>query len=383
MAEIIRKPAIKVMQGKHTLYAASFTISDFQRGGSFYRVEKLDAESKDGAGFQRILDDKRAKALGKDLTNAAEKGEAFLPTSILLATEGDVDYDDVAKEIVFSTDPEKGICPFDVVDGQHRIEGLRQFAEQTPGMSEFSVAVNIAVRLNDAQKMLQFLTVNTKQKTVDTGLAQHITARFENMKGFQTLPYLPPWLQRQVDKGADLLSLSADIVSYLSNEQDSPWYGKIGRVNVPKSKQHPIQEHAFIKSLKVHVLSANNPLSRKPAETRNRMLKNYWCAVASFFVSGDGGTVVFKSTGIEFFHFVSAKVIGRCDDLKDYRVETIVDIFQQARDELGTEGYMYPGWWQTGQGASSLNRGGIAQLASELSGVIEALSIDSGEGIKL
>lgn len=379
---IIRKPAIKIAQGKHTLYAASFTISDFQRGESFYRVEKLDAEAKDGTGFQRILDERRAKALAKDLTSAAEKGEAFLPTSILLATEGDVGYDDATKEIVFSTDPKKGVCPFDVVDGQHRIEGLRQFAKQNPDMSEFAVAVNIAVRLNDAQKMLQFLTVNTKQKKVDTGLAQHITARFEKMQGFQTLPYLPPWLRREVDKGTD--SLAADIVAYLSDERDSPWRGKIGRVNIPKDKQHTLQEHSFIKSVKAQILSANNPLSRKPAETRNKILKNYWCAIEGLFVSGNTNTVVFKTSGVNFFHFVSSAVIGRCDDLKDYRVETIKGIFQKAHEDIGDDAvYMHPEWWVAGGPASGMNRGSIEKSASTLSRAITAASIVSDGGIKL
>lgn len=380
MTTKIRKPAIKIVQGKHTLYATTFTIADFLRGDEFYRVDQLDVADATVGGYQRLLDERRAKALAKDLVNAAVNDEMVLPTSILLATAGEVAYNGTTKEISFSTDPKEGTCPFNVVDGQHRIEGLRQFATEVPDMAGFPVAVNIATGLNTPQQMLQFVTVNTKQRTVDKGLVKHITARFTGMEGFETLPYLPSWLEREVEKGAD--KLATDIVAYLSDEADSPWCGKITRVNASRERGHTVKEYAFANSVISHILSANNPLSRKEPDMRNKILKNYWRAVDSLFVAG-GNTVVYKTTGINFFHLVSAVVIGRCDDLKDYRVETIKSIFQKAHEELGAAGYMYPEWWESGNEASGMNRGGIAQCASELSKAVEASSVVSGKGIQI
>ena len=116
---------------------------------------------------------------------------------------------------------------------------------------------------------------------------------------------------------------------------------------------------------------------------RNKILKNYWCAIEDIFVGGNTNTVVFKTSGVNFFHFVSSSVIGQCDDRKDYRVETIKAIFRKAHEEIGDAGYMLPEWWVAGGQASGMNRGSIEKSAATLSRAITAISIASGDGIKL
>ncbi len=377
MEEIIRKPAVKIAQGKHTLFATSFTVADFLRGEKFYRVDKLDTE--DYTGYQRVLDEARAKSLAQDLNKASGKGEAFLPTSILLATAGNIGYNESSKEISFSVDPAENVCPFLVVDGQHRIEGLRQFSQQNPAAKNFPVAVNIATELDDAQQMLQFLVVNAKQRAVDKGLVQHIISRFTKMKGFTKIPYLPSWVDRATEKGTD--AQAVDIVSYLNRESDSPWCGKIKRADDEKRlPEHTINEYPFVKSIKARILSAGNLLARiEDAEKRNKILKNYWIAVNSLFVDGDGNTVVYKTNGLIFFHLVSSEVVARCADLKNFHVETIQAIFRHAHEQDTLAEFMQPGWWQAGEGASKINRAGIDERASAFVKMIRASSTVSGD----
>ena len=48
----IRRPAIRINQGRRTLFLTSFTVGDFMTHG-FYQVDHLDVH--EGTGMQRLL----------------------------------------------------------------------------------------------------------------------------------------------------------------------------------------------------------------------------------------------------------------------------------------------------------------------------------------
>jgi len=85
----------------------------------------------------------------------------------------------------------KKICPFSVVEGQHRIEGLKLAAEKDRGLMDFEVPVNIAVNLPEIHQMCHFLIVNTTQKSVDQSVEQRIFPRLSNAVNFEDVPNLP------------------------------------------------------------------------------------------------------------------------------------------------------------------------------------------------
>jgi hypothetical protein len=93
--------------------------------------------------------------------------EAFLPTSIFLATAKLLPFD--AETNLVRIDSAK-IGPFNVVDGQHRIRGLVLAAEKDPTLDDFEVPVNIAVNLDAISQMAHFLIVNTTQRSVDKAI---------------------------------------------------------------------------------------------------------------------------------------------------------------------------------------------------------------------
>lgn len=373
MTDIICKPAIKIAQGKRVLYATSFTVADFLLRKEFYRVDHLAPdEDGDNEGFQRILDESRAKALAKDLSSAYKQDEAILPTSVLLATAGKIDYDEAARQISFSAAPNAGVCPFSVVDGQHRIAGLCEFAAQNPEdpkIKNFPVFVSIISGIDNAEQSLQFLIVNAKQRAVDKGLQRRLIRKFTNKYKVDALPYLPAWVKRAVEGGAD--KKAGDIVLFLSQEKESPWRGRIILTNTPKrrgEKRTGISETSFARSVQVYLLAANNPLARMDSEWRNKIIMNYWNAVVSLFVEGDEDTVVFKTNGVNFFHMVSGAVLYRAADVGNYKPETIKDIFQKARKTAPEADFMHPGWWRAGtgpgRGASKMNQAGVSECAT-------------------
>jgi hypothetical protein len=118
------------------------------------------------------------------------------------------------------------IGPFSVVDGQHRLEGLKMAAQKDDRVLDFEVPVNIAINLPTIAQMCHFLIVNTTQKSVDKSVEQQIIARLTNALDVEEdLPSLPKWILRTVQKGE--VEKAIRYASYLNETEDSPWFEKI------------------------------------------------------------------------------------------------------------------------------------------------------------
>ena len=355
----IRRPAVRIRQGKRDLFLTSFCVSDFF-AEDFCRVDRLDVQN--ARGMQRLLNTARARSFGKDILGAYEYDEAFLPTSVFLATGGVISYDESTKELFFESTPDAGICPFDIVDGQHRIEGLKMAAKENKRLRNFPISTIIAHEMTEAERMLQFVTVNTKQQPVNEGVAQHIIARFTGMDGLEQLPYLPQWLERQVKTGDNELALR--IAKFLNDEDSSPWRGRIRFAdNDTRDPRITINQAAFVRSVRRHLLAKNHPLSQvvTDEQRQRRILRNFWIAVERIFISTDADekSVVFKTTGLEFFHSISAPVINQLAKRMDYTVEAIEECIESVGDYLPSSAaeMMSPEFWQSGNKASGMNRG--------------------------
>jgi hypothetical protein len=125
MIEPFRRPAALVKQGTLRLYTTSLQARHLLTRG-FYDIERLDPENAYDKGYQRVLNTARAKRLGDYLVSGQEQHDAFLPTSIFLATDKELEFDAVNN--LLEIDISK-VGSFSVVDGQHRLEGLRYAAE--------------------------------------------------------------------------------------------------------------------------------------------------------------------------------------------------------------------------------------------------------------
>ncbi|WP_198031223.1 DGQHR domain-containing protein [Bradyrhizobium sp. th.b2] len=361
--ETISRPAALVRQGSLKLYSTSLKVSDLKRP-NFYTISKLDPADA-GPGYQRLLNDGRAKRLADYLIDGQTEHDAFLPTSIFLATNKDISFDPATNTITFDVSQ---IGPFNVVDGQHRIAGLVLAAEKNADMLEFEIPVNIAVNLDEISQMCHFLIVNTTQRSVDRAIEQQIVARLTKMIGLEKTPTMPRWIRRQVEKGEDARALA--VANHLNDEPSSPWYGKIRMAN-DEGDGGTINQKSFITSLRRHIFSANNPLSN-PVWDGNRplILLNYWKAIIELLVDGsETQTVIFKTNGVELFHTVSPTVFTHLAAKSDFKKDTIKALLKRGFGNLPPEhiGMSHSEWWHRGGAASGLNRGAIGKLANALS----------------
>lgn len=349
------RPAVEIKQGNLTLYLTYVTPKDLLSKG-FCTVDKL--EPRKQAGYQRILDERRARRLSKHLVEAKPKGYAHLPTTVFLATDGSVRFDPDTQILEFDTDL---VCPFSVVDGQHRIEGLRLAVENDEELADFQLPVTIAAELDDTNQMYHFFIVNTTQVPVDKSLRQQITRRFTDMQGVEDMPYTPHWIEKEVSQGKDAGALR--MLEFLNENVDSPLYGRIQMANDPISR-NKVKQAGIVTILKSEVFTASNPLAIQESDPDRaaRIMCNYFRAVDDLFVDGRDRdrTVVYKSNGIYFFLGISKWVFGAVYyTTKDFTINSIKEVIQDALDELEDEyqDVAQPDWWMSGpHGASHLNR---------------------------
>ena len=351
---VFSRAAVEIKQGNLTLYLTYVTPNDLF-SNNFYTVDKLEPRTQEG--FQRILDERRAVRLTKHLIEANDLGYAHLPTTIFLATDKSLRYDRALNTLTFDTEE---VGPFSVVDGQHRIEGLRQAIDKKPKMLDFQLPVTIASNLDNTHQMYHFYIVNTTQVSVDASMVQQITRRFTEMDGVEELPYIPFWLQRRIAGGRDASSLR--MVEFLNEDPDSPLYGLVQMANDPNSR-NKIKQSSIVNVVKKEVLVASNPLSVQETDPDRaaRILLNYFRVIDQMFVDGRDKkkTVVYKSNGIFFFLGISKWVFNAIySSTRDFTVKSISQTIEGAMEELDEEFRQIgsPDWWMPGRGASRLNR---------------------------
>jgi DGQHR domain-containing protein len=120
----IKIPAACVKQGDLTLYTTALRVKDLM-AKKFYSVETLDPSNDKG--FQRFLNTARAKKLADYIARGQDSKDVFLPTSVFLATNKPIPFNSKDNTIEIDT---TSVCPFSVVDGQHRLEGLKMAARK-------------------------------------------------------------------------------------------------------------------------------------------------------------------------------------------------------------------------------------------------------------
>ena len=351
----ISRPAVEIKQGNLTLYLTYFTPHDLF-GENFYTVDSL--EPQDERGFQRILNETRAGRISRHLTESFRAGYAHLPTTVFLATDKPVSFDETKGILSFETEL---VCPFSVVDGQHRIEGLRLAAESEFDLQGFKLPVTVATELDTTHQMYHFFIVNTTQVPVEASLRQQITKRFTDMQGVDDLPYLPHWVKKEVSQGRDARALR--IVDVLNKTPESPLYERIQMANDPISRNR-IKQSSIANIVKDQVLTGSNPLSIQETDPdrQARIMLNYFRAIDSVFVAGRDRdkTVVLKSSGLFFFLGISKWIFNVLySTTGDFTIDSISMVIKSALDRLDDtyQRIASPDWWMPGPlGASGLNR---------------------------
>ncbi|MCX7899455.1 MAG: DGQHR domain-containing protein [Methylocystis sp.] len=152
-AKTIAERALLVAQGRHKFYSLVLP-SDLL--AETCTVEARVENPIDG--FQRLLDEKRAKSIAKYI----DAGFGTVPGAVVLSAQSraQAQYDRSSGMLRFRKDPRA----FLIIDGQHRVFGFK--------MAKHSVGVPVIIynKLTRAQECRLFMDVNTKQRPVPNEL---------------------------------------------------------------------------------------------------------------------------------------------------------------------------------------------------------------------
>jgi len=360
-----------VRQGTLVLFTTSIKVRELVQDG-FYSVETLDPENSNDKGYQRILNMARAKKLADYIVKGQDSQDAFLPTSVFLASDKAIPFDESKNTI----DIDIGrVGPFSVVDGQHRLEGLKMAAERDKRVLDFEVAVNIASGLPPLAQMCHFLIVNTTQKSVDKSVEQRIIARLSDALDIEDdMPSLPKWILNLVAKGE--VEKAVKYADYLNETRDSPWYGKIKMANTDP-EDATINQRSFVKAIVRYVLTANNPLATivKDFDKERKIFLNYWKAIAAVLDDGTA-TVLYKYNGVELFCKFSIPFFIKLQDRGSFTVDTMQALLRSCFENVEGDyaGVGHPDWWAKGGKASFLNAGAINVVSQEMAKALHKAS---------
>jgi DGQHR domain-containing protein len=354
-------PAARVRQGHLVLYATSIPVSDLL-AKDFYSVETLDPEDLNDRGYQRLLNNARAKRLAEYLIKGLDDQDAFLPTSVFLATDKSIHFDAEHNTMSFDI---AAVGPFSVVDGQHRLEGIKLAALKDSRVMKLEIPVNIAVELSRIAQMCHFLIVNTTQKSVDKSVEQRIVSRLSDALDVEDLPSLPKWILNTVEKGD--VDKAVRLCDFLNSVPDSPWRHKIQMANMD-SESSTINQRTFVKAIVKYVLTSNNPVSAlNDFEKEKKIFLNYWKAIAALLDDGDSA-VLYKYNGVELFCKFSIPFFMKLQNKGSFTVSTMTDLLKTTFENVEGEyaGVGHPEWWASGSKASYVNAAAMNVVAQEM-----------------
>lgn len=339
----VRFPAIKVRQNGHDLYMVDLTAADLL---AHTKVDKWDAaQPAFQRGYQREELQAHYNKVGRYLVSDKN---AILPTSILLSVRGDVVFEALAENSTMGHlyIPNEAL-PLYVVDGQHRVAGLRHAIVdlEDMGARNFTLPAVIMAGMPKVEEVQQFYIVNSTSKRIKTDLAERLlTEMAEQDESVKR--------DRVIGKGKAYLLRAVKIVDIL-NEQTGPWEGRIQQVNKRKVGDVMITESSFNESLKP-ILSIPWVLRMSDVEVA-KIINRYWSAIFAYIpdaLANPRGYSIQKTIGTYTWHLVAPAVLEVCRTEKDFSVEKITKIVKDGEE------FLQEAYWEVG------NNDGAAQYSS-------------------
>jgi DGQHR domain-containing protein len=181
-------------------------------------------------GYQRPPERSRITSIGtyliKGITEPEAGGEGLFPTAVTLASRTPLQYDSI-------------------IDGQHRIAGLRYAIEEkgVEELNDYTVPFVVVEMPDRITEMNQFRIINGTAKSVRTDLVNSILTATAAARGEDTI------------KGKDRWKVTVThVIDRLENDPNSPWSGLIlmpDQAGSPKGSDGKIvRATSFMTSLK-------------------------------------------------------------------------------------------------------------------------------------
>jgi len=162
-----------------------------------------------------------------------------------------------------------------VIDGQHRLEGLKIAMRKKEDLANYPVIVTMSNE-DILYEMLIFYIVNSRVKSVPTGLAYKILQRM--LYDVEA----PKWIDETIMRGVDRRkAIAATIVDFLNLELENPFKGRIQEVGEARRPEHVTTDETLTRyvTLVLRESMFSEMFDRDVAE----LLAEYWGAIESIY----------------------------------------------------------------------------------------------------
>jgi len=278
-------------------------------------------------GYQRELSDSHLKAICRYLKGTLKVSSPtnalpIFPTSVLLSVRQSVDFRPSSH--AGQKDPRvcdgtlelpEGMDIF-IIDGQHRIEGLKAFlqdaGEEGSLFANYPLPVTLMVCENKIHEILHFLIINKEAKSVRTDLAERL---LDTIYSQDHNLIRDPRIRIRATENAKALS----IARRLEETPDQPWFGRIAKPNQRAGKEMVAKEGQFCKSLR-HIL-ANVPLGWDPERTTTFII-DFWTVLSELLpeaFENPAQYTIQRAVGFGCLHRVLPRLVHQYEDAASLR----------------------------------------------------------------
>jgi DNA sulfur modification protein DndB len=288
--EIIKIDALQTQQLNQPAW---LFLLNFKYAVKMSYVARRGVDQEEGA-VQRLLNPKRIN----DIKSFVLGGNVFPNTVIFNWTvEQTFDFADKVLNLPLIEQAAQ------ILDGQHRIEGIKAALKENPSLGEIEIPVLLFKKLSTEQCADIFLSINTKQQPVPKSLIYDLySVTFKN-SDFA--------LQR-----------SSDLARELNNDSDSPYNGWI-KFPGNGRQRGGIQLSSIINALKSLVKKDGffEGVELESFDHQYNVLKNYFTVLAEQYGNTWDSTTnpfIFSSGFNAAIEVLSHKFLGKCYSNKDF-----------------------------------------------------------------
>ena len=301
-------PAIRITQGGRSFLQVRMT-ADVLTGMSYAAVRGVDSE--EGA-VQRFLSTRRISSIRDFFVAGGD-----LPTNIVLNWQGDgAAFDHADGSFTFNAEPRSA----QIIDGQHRVAGLREAIEAKADLAGLELPVALYRGLSTKECADIFLSINTEQKPVARSLVY-------DLYGIASSELVDSTVVR-----------ANDIVVELNTNDASPFRGYFKFPGAPRTKGG-IALSTAVTELKplLEPKGDFDQINLTSLEAQTQVLLNFWGVISAkyqeqwnspsnafLFAAGFAG-------GMEFFR---RRLIPYCNTKRSFSRELLTRIISLTTDDL-------------------------------------------------
>jgi DGQHR domain-containing protein len=207
-----------------------------------------------------------------------------------------------------------------LIDGQHRVEGLRAAMETSPGIANLEIPVAVYQNLSTAQCANIFLSINTEQKPVPRSLVY-------DLYGIADIELVDAAAVR-----------ARDIAIALNEDEDSPYAEIIKFPGSPRSRGG-IALSTVVTALKGLVDAKGDFEQRNifDLETQKKIIRNFFSALSQIYGERwyEANNAFMYAAGFSGgTEFLKTKMLAYCQDRKSFTQKTMKAAFDFSANDL-------------------------------------------------